>query len=114
MKHVFISSLSAFVCFYCDVEIGRYSMSYDDFFDSFKTRGDVNGDTMSMYAQIFNDKSTHDALSKPFLKKFMFTSHICKQPIHMFSDICYYSLHPSISILALLNFYNVGNVNERS
>jgi hypothetical protein len=27
---------------------------------------------MSVYAQIYNDESRYDALSKPYLKKFMF------------------------------------------
>jgi hypothetical protein len=56
------------------VEIGRYSVTYNNFVNSFKAHGAVTVDTMSVYAQIYNDEASYDALKKPFLKKFMFAT----------------------------------------
>jgi hypothetical protein len=57
------------------VEIGVFSVTYESFYNSFKTRGNVDYDTMSVFSQIFNDKAKIEALSKPHLKKFMFSPY---------------------------------------
>ncbi|KAM0879016.1 hypothetical protein ACQ4PT_034508 [Festuca glaucescens] len=61
------------------IEIGPHSVSYEDFFNSFKPRGNVDYDTMSIFARVFNDRSRHDALSKPFLRKYMFSAYISEK-----------------------------------
>jgi hypothetical protein len=57
------------------VEIGVFSVTYESFYNSFKARGNVDYDTMSVFSQIFNDKAKIEALSKPYLKKFMFSPY---------------------------------------
>ena len=57
------------------VEIGSFSLTYDQFYQSFKPRGDVNYINMSVHSHIYNDRARFEGLSKPFIKKFMFTPY---------------------------------------
>ncbi|XP_037434103.1 uncharacterized protein LOC119301262 isoform X2 [Triticum dicoccoides] len=56
------------------VNIEGFPISYDNFFASFKSRGEIGDEVMDSLIQTFNLEAKTSCQIKPFIKKFCFTS----------------------------------------
>uniref|UniRef100_A0A8R7JYA9 Uncharacterized protein n=1 Tax=Triticum urartu TaxID=4572 RepID=A0A8R7JYA9_TRIUA len=56
------------------VNIEGFPISYDNFFASFKSRGEIRDEVMDSLIQTFNLEAKTSCQIKPFIKKFSFTS----------------------------------------
>ncbi|VAI60089.1 unnamed protein product [Triticum turgidum subsp. durum] len=57
------------------VDIEGFPVSYDNYFNSFKARGEIGDEVMNSFIQVLNYESKMSSEVKPYLKKYCFTSY---------------------------------------
>lgn len=57
------------------MDIEGFPVSYDNYFNSFKARGEIGDEVMNSLIQVLNFESKRTSDIKPFIKKYCFTSY---------------------------------------
>lgn len=57
------------------IDIEGFPVSYNNYFNSFKARGEIGDEVMNSLIQVLNFESKRTSDIKPFIKKYCFTSY---------------------------------------
>uniref|UniRef100_A0A8R7QSY8 Ubiquitin-like protease family profile domain-containing protein n=1 Tax=Triticum urartu TaxID=4572 RepID=A0A8R7QSY8_TRIUA len=72
------------------VDIEGFPVSYENYLNSFKARGEIGDEVMNSFIQVLNHESKMSSEVKPYVKKYCFTSYFTNKflvPLELFDPV---------------------------